>query len=90
MAIQSAVAPLQRFNDLTIQRGKANFPRNSRSDFAQYTSERPPDFAKATTAKEGRKAKATNKGNQYEKRKHTHNNSAGARLLCALAGGSSA
>jgi len=29
-----------------------NFPRNLRSDFGQYTGERPADFAKATTAKE--------------------------------------
>jgi hypothetical protein len=33
------------------------FARNSRRNFAQYISERPADFAKAATAKEGRKAK---------------------------------
>jgi hypothetical protein len=44
-----------------IRRCLLSFPRNRRPIPAQYIDERPADFAKATTAKERRKAKTERK-----------------------------
>jgi hypothetical protein len=52
------VSPHQRFNDLTIQRGKANFLCNSQPNLAQYISERPEMISHGEKSK---KAKTTNK-----------------------------
>jgi hypothetical protein len=42
---------------------RRHFPRNSHAIFAQYISERPADFAKATTAKE------VEEGQNYKQKK---------------------
>jgi hypothetical protein len=54
------VSALQRFNDLTTQRGKANFLRNSQPNLAQYISERPEMISHGEKSK---KPKQQTKGN---------------------------
>jgi len=78
--INSMVSPsstFKPFNDLTRRH---HFLCNSRSNRAQYTSERPELTSQGEKSK---KAKNNKKEIKYEKTKHyVHNNSAGAWLLC--------
>jgi hypothetical protein len=61
-----------RWNGITLglRSVALSFPRNEPPKLTEYIGERPADFAKATTAKEVRKAKTTTKRKiKYEKSK---------------------